>query len=212
MPEETYNIQLDADQVNTALLNVHGADTEPTAASTKMVQSGGLHAYLEGERQNSGYGVYDDLTTTEVSPLLAANARVQLTIDGDGPATYIEQIPGGEFVLWDDVGNFIQPANDGDAYMMRVSFRYKSNALNSHFDLELDISPTGDGSNVILLDTIQCLKAANTEARYNQSHFIYTRSTFIANGGRLFINSTDAGDTISIYEQTLGIGRIHKAI
>ena len=209
MPEETYNIQLDADQVNQALLNVHDADSEPTAASDKMVRSGGLWTYLESLRPSTGYGVYTDSTYTEGSPLVAANARAQFVCN---TASYIDQLPSGITELWDTAGNFIVPENVGDGYNIRVDMRFKSNALNSRFDLELDISPLGDGTNVILLDTVQCVKAANTEQRYTETHFVYSRETFVANGGRVFINSTDLGDTISAYAMGITVARVHKAI
>ena len=210
MPEETYNIQLDADQVNTALLNVHDADTAPTAGSVKMVRSGGLWTYLESLRPSTGFAVYTDTVyTAPPSALVIDNDRIQFSCD---TASYTEQLPSGVIALWDIAGNFITPENVGDGYNVRVDMRFQSDALNSRFDLELDISPLGDGSNVILLDTVQCLKNANTEQRYTETHFIYSRENFVSNGGRLFINSTELGDTISVYSMGITVARVHKAI
>jgi len=209
MPEETYNIQLDADNVNQAILDVHSADSVPTASSDKMVRSGGLWTYLESLRPSTGFGVYTDTVYTEGVPMLVNNARVQFSCD---TASYIDQLPTGITELWDVTDNSIVPENVGDGYNIRVDMRFKADALNSRFDLELDISLLGDGSNVILLDTVQCLKAANTEQRYTETHFIYSRETFVANHGRLFLNSTELGDTVSAYAMGITIARVHKAI
>jgi hypothetical protein len=212
MPEETYNINLDADQIQTALNDVHGADSEPTAASTNMVRSGGLLTYLDSFRASSGYGVYADAEHTEISPQVIEDTREQLTINGEGDSSYTEQLPTGVPELWSTLSDYIVPENVGDGYMIRIDFRYKCSMQSSYFDIELDISPTGDGSIVILLDTVQALKSANTEARYSQTHMIYSRDTFVANKGRLFINTTDAGPTVSVYSKSVTIGRFHKAI
>jgi hypothetical protein len=42
MPETTYNLELDADQINEALKKVHGADPAPMPGSTDMAESGGV--------------------------------------------------------------------------------------------------------------------------------------------------------------------------
>jgi|19_taG_2_1085344.scaffolds.fasta_scaffold01105_8 hypothetical protein len=212
MPEENYNLNLDGDQIQIALGQVHGADDKPIATSLNMVRSGGLYTHLAGFRASSGYGVYADSEHTENDAQVVGDARSQLTIDGLGSSNYTGQLPSGVTDLWDTSSNYITPENVGDGYMIRIDFRYKCSSQSSYFDIELDISPAGDGSTVILLDTIQCLKSANTEARYSRTHMIYSLETFVTNKGRLFVNTTDAGPTVSVYNKTVVIGRFHKAI
>lgn len=144
------------------------------------------------------YGNYADSTYTSGSPLaIASGVRTKITCDGLGSNTTEIDMPGGGS-LWNSSTNKVTPFNEDDCYDLRVVLKANPGATNEDVTLELDI---GGGVGVILEETRPLLRGAAT----NDLVFswpIFCKSTFITNGGELYLTgsatSTDVWD-ISIY-------------
>lgn len=144
-----------------------------------------------------GWGMYDDSTHTLASPLAVNNSRVQLTIDGLGPTTETAYLPStGD--LWDTTNNKITLNAVGDSFDLRVDFKAKANSNNGYFDLQFDI---GDGSPVTIVEkTLSIVKGINTEQRFSETISGFSLATFISNGGRLYVDTTNDGINLDVYD------------
>ena len=156
-----------------------------------------------------GYGVYDDSTYTSASPLAIASTATQLTIDGLGGSTYVDQLPEGVTEFWNTTTNRIVSPNIGDAYDLRLGFKAKSSSVNSYFDIRFDIgSPSGI---VIAGQTKICPKGIGVETSYTIDIPIFSLSTFVSNGCAIWIDTTASAFTLSMYDITLMIKRDYDA-
>lgn len=176
--------------------NPNGLQTLVTNGSVTVQQSN----ILTGK----GWMVYGDTQYTSASPLVVANNRVKLTCNGLGSDTYKGEAPFGITDLWDTTTQKFTPENSGDSYDVRVQFKAKCSTVSAYFDVELDI---GGSLGVITARTVSSSKGANNEQRYSIGIPIFTRDTFVANGGEIYINSTDSGTTVSIYDIQLFVKR-----
>ena len=155
----------------------------------------------------SGWAFYDDSTLTSGSPLTIANTRSQITIDGLGSSTDKTQLPADVTDFW--LGNEITPENAGDAYELRIDFKASVNAVNSYCLLQLDI---GDETPINIVNrTITFPRGQNIVHDISVGFGIFSGSTFLANGGKLFIDTSSAGDTVTLYEPGILIARVHQA-
>jgi hypothetical protein len=152
-----------------------------------------------------GWGVYDDSTYTSGSPLSVASARVQLTIDGLGGATNTDYLPEGVTEFWNTTSNTIVAQRLGDAFDVRLGFKATSSAANSYFDIEFDI---GNGSPTIIAGQTKIApKGIGVETQYTVDIPVYALGTFLSNGCKIYIDTTDSGFTLSIYDITILIKR-----
>jgi hypothetical protein len=151
-------------------------------------------------RNALGWGYYDDSTYTEASPLSVNNARVQVEIDGLNTATETGYLPSSGD-LWDTTNNKILMPTIGDGFIFRLDWKAKSSNQNSYYSLELDI---GDGSSIVIAGrTYQMVHGINQEQRFTDTITGFALDTFVANGGKLYFDSTQDGANISVYD--LGI-------
>lgn len=170
--------------------------------------SGSDLAKLKDTLSSTGWGLYSDSQYTEISPLNINNAKVQLPCDKLGSTTNESELPCGVTTLWNSTTNKIAPVNSGDAYALRVTFKCKA-LKDAFFDIQLDIgNPSGI---VVSSETKIHPKENNIENRYSFDIPIFSLGTFIANGGTIFIDSTDNGADLNIYDINIFIARLHKA-
>lgn len=220
----TFNLSASKEAINAALLDVINKDTIPTEASTRMVQSGGVKSYLDSfvsALSSTSSGLAARITSLEASKLgwvryvgsayttsnrLSANsARAQITIDGLGVGTVLDYSALSSGSFW--AANQMTPLSIGDTYLVRIDFKAQAAASDSWFDLELDISPTKDGSNVILLDTVPMTKGT-LEMHITRTYAIEAMDAFVANNGAFFINTSESADSLSIYDISIFINRL----
>lgn len=143
------------------------------------------------------YGFYKDSTYTSGSPrAFVAATRTKITCDAAHAATVEIDMPAG-VSLWDSVTNKITPEYTEDCYNLRVQFKAEPTTTNEDVKLELDI---GGAGGVILDETRPLLRGA-AENSLVFSWPIFSRSTFVTNGGELYLTCSDATNIwdISVY-------------
>tara|TARA_R110000782_G_scaffold107790_4_gene196210 strand:+ start:609 stop:1187 length:579 start_codon:yes stop_codon:yes gene_type:complete len=153
----------------------------------------------------TGGAQYVDGTYTVGSPLvITEGTRVKLTcdnsvvIDGNLPSDF-------SFGMWDATTNKLLAVNDKDRFILEVRFKAKNSVINGYFDVEIDIGGT---QNVINGESKLFTKAANVEQLFKLNFVYFTGSTFIANGGDIYIDAVNGN--VSIYDIQLVPTRIHK--
>lgn len=159
--------------------------------------------YLE---HRMGWAFYDDSEYTEVSPLNVNNASVQLTIDEQGSSNLTGYLPNNTSFFSNDK---ITPENVGDTYALRLDFKAKGSTPSDKFDVFIDIG----GSNPIIFDqSVEINKGSGVEQRYNLSIVVFSLNTFVANGGAIYLDTTETGDNIDFYDFGLLITRVGSPI
>jgi len=86
-----YDIQSEADSINTALLQVHSADTVPVATSDKMIRSGAVYTMqqdLDAARIAGDDALDGRVTTLEAGTIGYYNYSVLATGSGGANATF----------------------------------------------------------------------------------------------------------------------------
>ena len=147
--------------------------------------------------EGKGWGMYDDDTYTLGSPLsvTSAGGNVLLPCDGAGSNTVTSEQPA-EGALWDVVNDKIISDKSGNAFDVRIDFKAKNDNLTGSFDIFFDI---GDPSGIVVSSrTYTFPKGANTEVQFSIGIPLFSMATFVANGCKVYIDST-VGNTL-IYE------------
>lgn len=152
-----------------------------------------------------GWGHYKDSGS---SAQVIGTTATKLAINALGSTTYTSKLPPAirsTGNLWDSVTNTITPIVEGDAYSVRVDLPVTAKTGSpDEVTLQLDIG--GDAG--ITIPIVEKVITTTTTAPYNLSFSfpIFCGSTFLANGGQLFIK-TNAG-TISVEAPSISIFRI----
>ncbi len=153
-----------------------------------------------------GWGVYADAATTPATQVFTTTPAL-LQIDGAGSTSNSAHLPReirGSAELWDTTNDLITPINSGDGYDIRVSLgaTAKTGSPNEII-VQLDIG--GGGSPTIVVAEVASPASKTTPFTATISIPIFTLSTFLSNGGQIFV-STDAG-TITIGTRSILIKR-----
>jgi hypothetical protein len=149
----------------------------------------------------SGFGFYVNDTGTQTITSTAS----KLVIDGAGTTSTSAYLPleirGSGDELWDSLNNKITPIAVGDSYLARMDLEITSKAGSpTELTLGLDISPT----TTILQKTIVATKS--TPFSLSITFNFFSLSTFVSNGGELFLE-TNTG-TLTVSKRQLLIHRI----
>lgn len=207
------NITLTGDQIEDALQKVHGADSTPTAASENMVTSGAVKAALDALntplqalQDRVGWAFYQDSAYTAGSPLTSNNARTQITIDGLGSTTVKDDLPTGITDFWSS--DKIVPGGVGDAYDIRIDFDAVPQTSSDFAEVQVDIG-TGTPINIVSR-TITFAKTGAT--RISLGFPLFVGATFLANGGKVYLDTSVSGDSIDIYNASIFIKRDYSRI
>lgn len=177
-----YELDLTAAQVNEAVNAAYDTTGPVLSGSTKLVRGDAVYNAIVAERKG-GWAYHADSNVT-VGSATTSSVRNQLLIDSALSSTDTTQNPEGS-TIW--AGNAITPVGEKDVYGLRVQLQASVSTLNAYCTLSLDISAAADGSNAILLDTLEFPKGASIYHPFTRMYDIFVGSTFIANGGRLFI-------------------------
>jgi len=152
----------------------------------------------------TGWGNYadDEFDASNSVPvtLTSLNALTQITNDGLASATVLTHLPqnldNSPPTVNLLVGDAIQ-AVEGDAFDLRISFDALPAAIDSWFDIVLDIGDPGNTSIVIASQTIVLPKGITT-TRVVATFPIFAGATFEANGCRVYIDTSLSGDTVDV--------------
>lgn len=185
-----------------ALINI------PTSGLWSSI-AGALNSMFADLFGRTGWGSYIDTQYTSSNPFVVT-AGTTVTLPNNAGAGITSQLPTDVPSGFYD-GARIQGANVGDFYTLRVTIEAFSSVNEGSFAIGLDISAAGDNSDVIAglaVRTVRGSGSANVQT-YSLALPYFTFSTFVANGGRLTIESIN-GNT-SIYDISYLIERTHKA-
>ena len=150
-----------------------------------------------------GWEYYEDNVYTSGSPLAVNNARVQLTNDGLAAATNTDQGPIGHAALWSS--DAIQADSVGEAFNVRVDFTCNPAGVSDYCELEFDIG--GGGSIIVASRTVSFQKTGNTII--SNTTALFAGSTFVTNGCDLYINTSNSGDSIDIFDISILIQKVY---
>jgi len=157
-----------------------------------------LKKKIDSLEQIHGWAFYDDSQYTSGSPLNINNTRTQLTIDTLGSFNNTTYIPSG--LSWFS-GNKITPTAIGDSYILRFDFTAVPSTPSDRFNLELEIAV----GNIVYNQTFESTKGAGIPYIYSISIPIFCLATFVANGGKFYVDTTDNMD---FYNFGLFISRV----
>jgi len=181
---------------------------------TESLISNGENFFVLYPHKATGWAQYADDTYTELSPLNVDNAKVQLTIEPLTSTPLTSFLPQGVSNFWDltplsSGGQKIMAHTVGDALDMRIDFKADPTTLNDYADIILDI---GDGSpdNPIVTRTITFSKTGINSISVGFP--VFTLDTFVTNGGKIYIDTSESGSNIDIYGAKIFIKRDHSPI
>ena len=184
---------------------LHQPKGASTALEGQLMRAKG-DGTIEWKYPPEGWGSYKHSTTQVFD-----NTFSKLTIDGLSAAsiqTYLPREIRGSGQLWDVVTNKITPITIGDVYEIRLDLPITAESGSPvEITVELDIGGTASPTNVI----VERYAATGRATPYSLSFAfpVYTGSTFVPNGGQIFIKTntgsiTTTGAGITIVRLTAG--------
>lgn len=154
-----------------------------------------------------GWGQWQDTDTTVGSPSQTLTAGVRTLWTNDGGTVTIEKNPSDAVTsMWNTSTNTHIPISEFDIYHIRASFTAENYAgATPYIDVELDI---GGGIGVVYSDAIALRKGGAAQA-VTFAFPVYTGSTYLANGGKIYLTYNGTG-TCDIYKSSILIVRESK--
>lgn len=176
------------------------------ASQSLPITTSFLFRMTEGA-QTTGWVQISDTTYTSGSPFsVTASVRTKLDLNSDSVIeTYAPPNTDADF-FYNPTLKQIETENIGDAYLFRLNMKIDPAQTNGAFDLELDI---GDGSEIVILERATTLSKGTNTFPYTTTNLYYTLGTFDVNGGEFYVTPTV---NVGIYDMSLVIARIHKAV
>lgn len=150
----------------------------------------------------TGWASYEDAQYTSLSPLaVTSGVRTKLTIDALKATTETSYRPKAS-QLWNTGTNKITPYTVGDCYQLRLRFKAKPSTIDKIITLELDVG----GALGVILSHTQRFTKGTAEQDMVLDVSTYALSTFVSNGGSIYITTTTDAD---VYDIGLFITRTH---
>ena len=158
-----------------------------------------------------GWGYYKDAGTTPATLSITTTAS-KIQIDGAGANSETSYLPlpiRGSGDLWDVTNDKITPILEGDSYTLRVDLTItaKTGGAGTIY-LQLDIG--GGAAPTIIIAEEDIAIAKTVPFSLSIPLPIFCLSTFVANGGQLFLTS-DTG-TVTISDRAISIYRISSGV
>ena len=197
----TFSVTINPDGTETIDGNLTLSITDKNQA-VRLISNGTNWEILSPHNIN-GWAIYDDLASA-TTPIVINNTKYQITIDGSGPTNNVTYLPVGVSLLWDATLNKIIPAKLGDAYDIRVDFKIEPTNINDYANFILDIG-TDLSPNPIINRSLTFLKTGVSS--FSIGFPVAAISDFIANGGRMFIDTSGSTSTINLSDVDLFIKR-----
>ena len=198
-------LQTDVTGLDTRLKVVEG-DTPVAVAGGMFVSDGlggGEFIRVQGWSQNT------DTNTTVITPTQTIATGTRALWINDGGSLDLDKLPSDIGVaghLWDKVANKIVPISAFDTYNVRVTFKAEDYAgTDPDLKFELDIGGT---LGVIVSHTIPLLKGG-AEQSITVSFPVFSGSTFVTNGGSIYLTFTGTG-SCKIFDSSILIIRESK--
>jgi hypothetical protein len=138
-----------------------------------------------------GWGQYQDSRTTVGTPALTIATGARTKFVNNGGALTLEYLPSdATSALWNTTTNKHTPIAVNDVYDLRISFKAQNYAgTDPYLTCELDI---GGGPGVIFDQLIPLVKGGAVQAA-SFAFPVYTSSTYISNGGEIYLTYTGTG-------------------
>jgi hypothetical protein len=204
-----YDVTLDADGTET----IDGVLTRALHQKndTFVIVSDGANWEIASRNVVLGWANYVDSTYTSGSPLLlnvGNSYNAQCTVDGLGSGSTQSEWPNGVPEPWDTSTNKLIGTNDGDKFTYELSFKAQDGAASVLMDVYIDIgSPIGE----ISRSSVSIAKGASVETAIEMYRTYFTGSTFVANGGTIYFDTSQTSDDMSIWDIALLIEKTHVA-
>lgn len=172
----------------------------------------------EETKRNDGWAFFVDGTyLTEPTGLdISADTRTILENDGTSGLTHTEEINDMGSTIWNPTFNAINPKKNGDAYILRVTFKAQtaSGASNNYVNLDLDIGSGGIGTGpVIWAESKPMLKGSSTTTPFSFTIPVFALPPFYSasytsgEGGVFYITSNV---DITIWDIRIYINRTYS--
>ena len=205
-----YDVTLDADGTET----IDGVLTRALHQKndTFVIVSDGANWEIASRNVVLGWANYVDSTYTSGSPLLlnAGNSyNAQCRVDGLGSGSTQSEWPDGVPEPWAvSPTDKLIGTNDGDKFTYELSFKAQDGAASVLMDVYIDIgSPIGE----ISRSSVSIAKGASVETAIEMYRTYFTGSTFVANGGTIYFDTSQTSDDMSIWDIALLIEKTHVA-
>ena len=153
-----------------------------------------------------GWASYVDSTYTAGSPLslnVGNGFTTPLTNDGL-TSKIVSQWPAGVTEPWNTSTGKLVGINDGDVFDLRVGLKAQNGAAAELLDIYIDI---GGAQGVILQESKSIAKGASTETDVTFEHQYFTGSTFLLNGGTIYLSTADSNTDMDIWDISLFVFR-----
>jgi len=191
------------DFINAKLDLIRGADPVAPAGSRFVADGFGGGEFIRIQ----GWAQYQDTDTTVGTPSqnIATGVRTKWTNDG-GTLTIEKNPSDATQSMWDTTTNKIQPISAFDVYQVRVTFSAENYSGSTPLmTIELDI---GGSIGVIASETKRLAKGGSEQAIMFALP-VFAGSTFLANGGEIYLTYTGTG-TCDIFKSSILIVRESK--
>jgi hypothetical protein len=197
----TFSVTIEPDGTETLDGNLELSITDKNQAV--RLTSNGTNWDILSPHNINGWAIYDDLASA-TAPIVINSTKHQVSIDGSGPTNNVTYLPTGVSSLWNATLNKITPAKLGDSYDIRVDFKIEPTNTNDYANFILDIG-TDVAPNPIVNRSLTFLKTGVSS--FSVGFPVAATSDFIANGGRIFIDTSESTSTISLSDVDLFIKR-----
>ena len=159
----------------------------------------------------TGWAQYTDGEYTSGSPLSVNNSKVQITVNPTiGAGSKIETyLPSGVGEFWDSTNNRLIAQKEGDAYTVRLNFTGDPAGISDFGQIIFDI---GDGAPDIPIATRTVSFAKATATTVSTTTSLFSLSTFVENGCKIYFDTSDSGDSVDLYDISVVITRTHSPL
>jgi hypothetical protein len=168
----------------------------------QIIRASGGGSYL-WKHSPEGWGYYKHSGAAQV----VSSTYSKLIIDGlegTSNSSYLPYEIRGTGELWDSVANKITPLTTGDSYDVRIDLPVTAEGGNpTEITISLDIGGSASPTIIINTDYISAGKSLPYQPTFLFD--IFTLTTFLANGGQVFLK-TDVG-TITVSSPAIKITR-----
>lgn len=181
------------------------ADDLYTASGIINENNNEFNAFVIELKNRTGGAQYADDIYSDLEPFtITQGQRVKLTCNS---ATVINNNIPSDFTsgMWDSTANKLLAVNNKDIFLLELRFKARNSVNNGYFDIEIDIGgAVGSISNI----TQNFTRSADTEQSFKPVLKYFSGTTFIANGGDIYIDAVNGN--LEIYDIEILPTRIHK--
>lgn len=166
----------------------------------QFIREGKSWKDLVDQMTGAGWGFWADSQYTEASPrTITAGQRTQLTIDGLGSRTNLENLNTLPSTVW--YNDTFWPVNVGDRYAARLNL-VMSRTGNSNWEFAIFEFEVGSFNALTVQQPLY--KNIGEPQAVTLSDDLFSLETFVSNGGRIYVTATEQ---ITIWDTTVFFAR-----